>query len=173
MTAPKRRLTHLDAKGRARMVDVGAKPATRRTATAEGRIRMEPATLALVASGGAPKGDVLAIARVAGIMAAKRTSEIVPLCHPLALTSVSVDFVLAHGEGHVLREKRAQAAHILAKATCATTGPTGVEMEALTAVSAALLTIYDMLKAVDRGMVVEHIMLTRKAGGRTGLWRRA
>jgi len=152
-------LTHFDARGQARMVDVAGKSATQRVARAAGRIRMRPATLRQIAAGGAKKGDVLGVARVAAIQAAKRTSELIPLCHPLALTHVSVDFTL-HRKDSTVR--------CVAKA--ATVGPTGVEMEALTAVVAALLTIYDMCKAVDRGMRLERILLLEKKGGRSGHW---
>ncbi len=150
-------LSHVDAKGQARMVDVTAKAATVRQATAAGEVLMRPETLALIQSGGAAKGDVLAVARVAGIMAAKRTPELIPLCHPLPLTSVSVDFAFDTERSAVL---------IRAVAKC--TGVTGVEMEALTAVSVAALTIYDMCKAVDRGMRLERIRLLRKSGGKSG-----
>jgi len=153
------KLTHLDDKGEARMVDVGDKPATRRVAVAEGRITLQPETLALIAGGGHKKGDVLAVARVAGIMAAKRTSELVPLCHPIALDSVEVELALDAAAGAVRCE-----------ATARTHGPTGVEMEALTAVQVALLTIYDMCKAVDRGMTLEGIRLLHKSGGKSGEW---
>ncbi len=149
------RLTHLDAAGKARMVDVGDKAPTRRVAVAAGRVAMQPQTAALVAAGTAAKGDVLAAARIAGIMAAKRTAELIPLCHPLALSSVGVDVT-------------AGADCVEIEATVATIGPTGVEMEALTAVSVAALTIYDMLKAVDRGMRIEAVRLRRKSGGRSG-----
>ena len=143
------------------MVDVGAKPATRRVAIASGRIEMQPETLALIESGSAKKGDVLGIARVAGIMAAKKTSELIPLCHPLALSRVAIDFeaVSARGTG---------ADAIICTATVETTGPTGVEMEALTAVQVALLTIYDMCKAADRGMVMTGVRLLEKHGGKSG-----
>ena len=141
------------------MVDVAGKSATQRVARAAGRIRMRPATLRQIAAGGAKKGDVLGVARVAAIQAAKRTSELIPLCHPLALTHVSVDFTL-HRKDSTVR----------CVATVATVGPTGVEMEALTAVVAALLTIYDMCKAVDRGMRLEQIQLLEKKGGRSGHW---
>ena len=141
------------------MVDVAGKSATQRVARAAGRIRMRPATLRQIAAGGAQKGDVLGVARVAAIQAAKRTSELIPLCHPLALTHVSVDFTL-HRKDSTVR----------CVATVATVGPTGVEMEALTAVVAALLTIYDMCKAVDRGMRLEQIQLLEKKGGRSGHW---
>jgi cyclic pyranopterin monophosphate synthase len=149
-------LTHFDEKGAARMVDVSAKPATLRRAVARGWIAMAPATLALV-EGGAAKGDVLGVARLAGIMAAKRTAELIPLCHPLALSKVAVELAPDHAAGRVVIE-----------ATVATTGPTGVEMEALTAVSVAALTVYDMLKAVDRGMVIGEIRLALKEGGKSG-----
>ena len=139
------------------MVDVGAKPATHRVAIATGRIEMQPATLALVESGTAKKGDVLGVARIAGIMAAKKTSELIPLCHPLALTRVAVDFELLHAENAVQ-----------CTATVETTGPTGVEMEALTAVQVALLTVYDMCKAVDRGMTISGVRLLEKHGGKSG-----
>jgi cyclic pyranopterin phosphate synthase len=149
-------LTHFDEKGAARMVDVSAKPATPRRAVARGWIAMAPATLALV-EGGAAKGDVLGVARLAGIMAAKRTADLIPLCHPLALSKVAVDLAPDPAAGRVAIE-----------ATVATTGPTGVEMEALTAVSVAALTVYDMLKAVDRGMVIGEIRLALKEGGKSG-----
>ncbi len=150
-------LTHFDAQGQAHMVDVGAKPATHRTAIASGRIEMQPATLALIESGTAKKGDVLGIARIAGIMAAKKTSDLIPLCHPLALTRVAVEFA-------VLSE---ETPGIQCTATVETVGPTGVEMEALTAVQVALLTIYDMCKAVDRGMVMQGIRVEEKRGGKS------
>ena len=160
MTTSPSPLTHFDAQGQAHMVDVGAKPATHRVAIATGRIEMQPATLALVESGTAKKGDVLGVARIAGIMAAKKTSELIPLCHPLALTRVAVDFELLHAENAVQ-----------CTATVETLGPTGVEMEALTAVQIGLLTIYDMCKAVDRGMVIGEVRLLEKQGGKSGLWR--
>jgi cyclic pyranopterin phosphate synthase len=153
-------LTHFDASGRARMVDVGSKDETVRTAVATGKVDMQPETVELVRAGRAAKGDVLAVAQVAAIMGAKRTPELIPMCHPLMLTGVEVEFEL--------REST-----ILIKATVSTRGRTGVEMEALTAVSAASLTIYDMLKAVDRGMVIGAIQLEHKEGGRSGTWRRA
>ncbi|HEU5293710.1 MAG TPA: cyclic pyranopterin monophosphate synthase MoaC [Burkholderiaceae bacterium] len=152
-------LTHFDAQGQAHMVDVGAKQETHRTARAHGSIRMQPATLELIASGQASKGDVLGIARVAAIQAAKRTAELIPLCHPLPLTHVSVEFALDRG---------ASAVHCTVQAE--TLGRTGVEMEALTAVQVALLTVYDMCKAVDRGMVMGDIQLLEKSGGRSGHW---
>jgi cyclic pyranopterin phosphate synthase len=149
--------THFDEAGAARMVDVSDKPATVRRAVARGWIAMAPATLALVAEGTAAKGDVLGVARLAGIMAAKRTSELIPLCHPIALSKVAVALAADPAAGRVLIE-----------ATVATTGPTGVEMEALTAVSVAALTVYDMLKAVDRGMAIGGIRLALKEGGASG-----
>ena len=154
------RPTHLDESGAAHMVDVGAKAATGRRAVAGGRITMTPEALAAIRAGNAPKGDVLSTARIAGIMAAKRTAELIPLCHPLALTSVAVDFDW-------------EADGISVRATAATTGPTGVEMEALTAASVALLTLYDMAKALDRAMVLGDIRLLEKSGGRSGDWRAA
>jgi cyclic pyranopterin phosphate synthase len=152
-------LTHLDAEGHARMVDVGAKDETRREAVARGAVLMRPETLEQIASGALPKGDVLAVARVAGIMAAKRAPDIIPLCHPLLLTHVSVELRPDAGVPAVLIE-----------ATVRTTGKTGVEMEALTAVSAAALTIYDMCKAIDRGMRITDIRLAQKRGGKSGEW---
>jgi len=149
------KLSHVDAAGAARMVDVSAKPETARAATAKGRVSMLAATAALIASGQAAKGDVLAAARIAGIMAAKRTAELIPLCHPLAIAGITVEL-----------EVTAEAVEIAA--TVNTTGPTGVEMEALTAVSVAALTIYDMLKAVDRGMRIEAIRVVSKSGGKSG-----
>jgi cyclic pyranopterin phosphate synthase len=151
------KLTHLDEKGRARMVDVGAKDATQRTAVAEGFVAMTPETLSLVIAGEAKKGDVLAAARIAGIMAAKKTSELIPLCHPLALTKAAIEFA---------PNEKPAGLHI--RAEVSVTGPTGVEMEALTAVSVAALTIYDMLKAADRGMEISGIRLVSKTGGRSG-----
>jgi cyclic pyranopterin phosphate synthase len=156
-------LTHFDAQGQAHMVDVAAKASTQRRAIASGRIHMLPATLALIESGTAKKGDVLGIARVAAIMAAKKTSELIPLCHPLALTHVSVVFDLLHRA----TDPQAQDG-VRCTATVETVGPTGVEMEALTAVQVALLTIYDMCKAVDRGMVMQDITLLEKHGGKSG-----
>jgi cyclic pyranopterin phosphate synthase len=150
-------LTHFDAEGRAHMVDVGAKEVTERTATAAGTVTMAPETLALVMGGGIKKGDVLSVARLAGIMAAKRTPDLVPLCHPLALTSVAVDLV-------AVPERNA----VDITATCKLSGRTGVEMEALTAVSVAALTVYDMCKAVDRAMRIGDIRLVHKAGGKSG-----
>ena len=154
-------LTHFDAQGQAHMVDVGSKAATHRVAVAAGRIEMLPATLGIIQSGTVKKGDVLGIARVAGIMAAKKTSELIPLCHPLALTRVAVEFELAPGQAG-----RADA--VVCTATVETVGPTGVEMEALTAVNVALLTIYDMCKAVDRGMTIGGVQLCEKHGGKSG-----
>ena len=150
-------LTHFDAQGAAHMVDVSAKPATARRAVARGSVTMMAETLALVGAGTAAKGDVLGVARLAGIMAAKRTAELIPLCHPLALSKVSVELAVDPAASRVLIE-----------ATVATTGPTGVEMEALTAVSVAALTVYDMLKAVDRGMQIGDIRLAMKEGGASG-----
>ncbi len=151
-------LTHLDEHGNARIVDIGGKTQTARVAIACGLIRMSPAALAAIRDGKAPKGDVLAAARIAGIMAAKKTAELIPLCHPLALDAVTVDFAL---------EREA----VRATATASLTGRTGVEMEAMTACSIALLTIYDMAKALDKGMVIEHIRLIEKRGGKSGTWR--
>ena len=153
------KLTHFDERGAARMVDMAGKEETHRVAVAAGRIRMRPATLELVRSGTAKKGDVLGVARVAAIMAAKRTSELVPLCHPVPLTSVAVDF-----------EIDAAAGAVECRATVECTARTGVEMEALTAVQVGLLTIYDMCKAVDRGMTMEAIRLLEKRGGKSGTW---
>ena len=150
-------LTHFDAQGQAHMVDVGAKTSTHRVAVATGRIAMEPATLALIQSGTAKKGDVLGIARIAGIMGAKKTSELIPLCHPIALTRVAVELEVLEGSNEVV-----------CTATAETVGQTGVEMEALTAVQVALLTIYDMCKAVDRGMTMTGITLLEKHGGKSG-----
>ncbi|QKD46063.1 cyclic pyranopterin monophosphate synthase MoaC [Alicycliphilus denitrificans] len=157
MTIPISPLTHFDTQGQAHMVDVGAKPATHRTAIATGRIEMQPATLALIASGTAKKGDVLGVARIAGIMAAKKTSELIPLCHPLALTRVAVEFELLEVENAVQ-----------CTATVETVGPTGVEMEALTAVQVALLTVYDMCKAADKRMVMTGMRVLEKHGGKSG-----
>ena len=152
-------LTHFDEGGKPRMVDVSAKPATAREAVARGRVRLAPETLALVTAGRIGKGDVIGIAELAGIMGAKRTSELIPLCHPLALSSVTVRVTVA-------------APGLVVEATARTTGPTGVEMEALTAVSVACLTIYDMLKAAERGISIEAIELVAKSGGKSGEWRR-
>jgi cyclic pyranopterin phosphate synthase len=151
------KLSHLDAEGRARMVDVSGKPDTRREAEAAAVVRMQPETLALIQSGGVPKGDVLAVAELAGVMAAKRTSELIPLCHPLPLDDVQVQATPDEASSSV--EIRAVAR---------TTGKTGVEMEALTAVAVAALTVYDMCKAADRAMRVESVRLVRKSGGRSG-----
>ncbi len=154
-------LTHFDAHGQAHMVDVAAKPSTHRIAIAGGRIDMLPATLAIIQAGTAKKGDVLGVARIAGIQAAKKTSELIPLCHPLALTRVAIDFeALAGGTTAV--------GGMVCTATVETVGPTGVEMEALTAVQVALLTIYDMCKAVDRGMTINDVKLLQKHGGKSG-----
>jgi len=155
-------LTHFDAEGQAHMVDVGDKAHTTRVARAAGSICMLPATFELVRSGNAKKGDVLGVARIAGIQASKRTPDLIPLCHPIALTKVSVEFTLDAAESRVRCE-----------VTARTTGQTGVEMEALTAVSVALLTIYDMCKAVDRGMQIGDIRLLEKAGGKSGHWQAA
>lgn len=154
----KKRLTHLGKRGEARMVDVSDKALTERVAIAEGRVRMRSATLAMVKKGNAKKGDVLGAARLAGIMAAKRTHELIPLCHPLALSKVSVDIEPVRSGFSV-------------RATVKVTGKTGVEMEALTAVSVACLTIYDMVKAVERGMKIEGIRLIEKRGGKSGIYR--
>ena len=154
-------LTHFDAHGQAHMVDVASKAATHRIAVASGCIHLLPATLALVQSGTAKKGDVLGIARIAGIMAAKKTSDLIPLCHPLALTHVAIDFELPADDAVVDPA-------IGCTATVETVGPTGVEMEALTAVQVALLTIYDMCKAVDRGMVITDVRVREKHGGKSG-----
>jgi cyclic pyranopterin phosphate synthase len=152
------RPTHLDDSGAAHMVDVGGKAATGRRAIACGRITMSPQALEAVRNGNAPKGDVLSTARIAGIMAAKRTADLIPLCHPIALTQVGVEFDW-------------ETNGISVRATAATTGPTGVEMEALTAASVALLTLYDMAKALDRAMILGDIRLLEKSGGRSGDWR--
>ena len=156
MTSP---LSHFDAQGQAHMVDVGAKAETHRVARATGTIRMQPATFALVAQGTAKKGDVLGVARIAAIQAAKRTSELVPLCHPLPITRVAVEFAL---------DEAASRVHCTAQVE--THGRTGVEMEALTAVQVGLLTVYDMVKAADRGMVMEGIRVLEKHGGKSGDW---
>jgi cyclic pyranopterin phosphate synthase len=156
-----KKLTHVDAEGRVRMVDVGEKPATLRTARAEGRVRMKPETLALALAGDAKKGDVRAAAEIAGVMAAKRTSDLIPLCHPLQLSGVDVSITPDEtAPGFVVR------------ATVRTTAPTGVEMEALTAVSVACLTLYDMLKAADRLMSIDAIRVTEKSGGASGDFKR-
>jgi cyclic pyranopterin phosphate synthase len=153
------KLTHFDAGGRAQMVDVSAKPATERVAVARGHVRMAPETLALITENRAGKGDVIGVARLAGIMGAKRTADLIPLCHPLALSKVSLDLAPDPALPGLAIE-----------ATVKTTGPTGVEMEALTAVSVAALTVYDMLKAADRGMVIGAIRLGLKEGGKSGRW---
>lgn len=150
-------LTHLDAAGHARMVDVGGKAETQRIAVASGRITMNAAALAAIRDGTVPKGDVLAAARIAGIMAAKKTAELIPLCHPLALDAVTVDFAV-------------EADGVRVTAAASLTGRTGVEMEALTAASVALLTVYDMAKAIDKGMVIEGVRLIEKRGGKSGDW---
>ncbi len=156
-----RELTHIGAEGRARMVDVTEKAPSVREATAEGFVRMEPETLRLILSGGVKKGDVLAVAQVAGIMAAKRTHELIPMCHPLMLTGADISF-----------EPSDAPTGILIRATVRVKGETGVEMEALTAVSAAALTIYDMAKAVEKGMTITNIRLVRKSGGKSGDYQR-
>lgn len=154
------KLSHVDAQGRARMVDVGAKDVTRREAQAEAFVKMKPATLDLIVSGRAPKGDVLAVARIAGIQAAKRTHDLIPLCHALALSAVHVEFEpLANGRLRI-------------ETTARCDGKTGVEMEALTAASVAALTVYDMVKAVDRGMTIQRVGLLKKSGGKSGTWVR-
>jgi cyclic pyranopterin phosphate synthase len=155
------RLTHLDDQGRARMVDVSGKPSTAREAVAEGLIRMAPETLALALSGGGKKGDVRAVAEIAGVMAAKRTADLIPLCHPLALSKVVVEVAEAAG-----------GVGLAVTARVRTTGPTGVEMEALTAVSVACLTLYDMLKAADKAMTIDSVRLLTKTGGASGDYRR-
>lgn len=154
-------LTHFDESGNARMVDVGEKDRTLRVAIARGRVSMEPETLHVVLEGTAEKGDVLGVARLAGIMGAKKTSDLIPLCHPLSLTSITVDFTPDEETSAVIIEARAE-----------TRERTGVEMEALTAVSVAALTIYDMLKAIDRGMEIDQVHLREKHGGRSGSWVR-
>lgn len=155
------KLTHIDSEGNAKMVDVGAKQSTQRIATASGRVKMAANTLSLIAAGGHKKGDVLTIARIAGIQAAKNCSQLIPLCHPLMLTSVDVSLQLNVVESSVL-----------ISATCKVNGQTGVEMEALTAVSVAALTVYDMCKAVDKDMVIENICLDEKQGGKSGHYQR-
>ena len=152
------KLTHLDSEGRARMVDVSGKPQTAREAVATGLVRMSAKTLALALDGGGKKGDVRAVAEIAGVMAAKRTSELIPLCHPLALSKIEVSVEPAEGG-------------LAVTARVKTTGPTGVEMEALTAVSVACLTLYDMLKAAERGMSIDAVRLLEKSGGASGDWR--
>ena len=154
------KLTHFDASGQAHMVNVGDKPNTHRIAVATGRISMLPETFSMIEAGTHKKGDVLGIARIAGIQASKKTSDLIPLCHPLALTHVSLEFVLNKDSSSITCQVRAE-----------TTGPTGVEMEALTEVQVALLTIYDMAKAVDRGMVIGDVHLLEKSGGKSGEWK--
>jgi cyclic pyranopterin phosphate synthase len=154
-------LTHFNERGEAHMVDVADKAETRRIAVARGAIAMQPGTLAVIAAGGASKGDVLGVARIAGIQAAKQTAQLIPLCHPLALTRIEIDFDLD-----------AAVAEVRVSARVETVGKTGVEMEALTACSVSLLTIYDMCKAIDRGMVLREIALQQKQGGRSGDWLR-
>ncbi|MCX7282593.1 MAG: cyclic pyranopterin monophosphate synthase MoaC [Novosphingobium sp.] len=151
-------LTHIDAAGTARMVDVGGKAETQRVAIARGTIRMKDTTLAAIRTGDAPKGDVLGTARLAGILAAKKTGDLIPLCHPLALDAANVEFAFTN-------------IGVECTATASLTGRTGVEMEALTAVSVALLTVYDMAKALDKGMVIEGVRLIEKRGGKSGTWR--
>ena len=155
------KLTHFDERGRAHMVDVGEKPTSARRAVAEGRIAMSQTTLELIVAGGHKKGDVIGVARVAGIMAAKRTSDLIPLCHPLALTRIEIEC-----------EPGINASDVYCRATVETQGKTGVEMEALTAVQITLLTIYDMCKAVDRAMTMSQIRLVEKSGGKSGTWQR-
>lgn len=154
-------LTHLDAEGRARMVDVGDKPATDRRAVARAVVRVSPDSARIVQAGDAPKGDVLGTARIAGIQAAKRTSELIPLCHPLALSFVGVDGAVEVERGEIVLTAEAR-----------TTGPTGVEMEALTAAAVAALTVYDMVKGIERGAEIAEVVLLEKSGGRSGVWRR-
>ena len=154
------KLTHFDDSGQAHMVNVGDKPNTHRIAIAIGKITMLPETFRMIEAGSHKKGDVLGIARIAGIQASKRTSDLIPLCHPLALTHVSIEFSLNKAESSITCQARAE-----------TTGPTGVEMEALTAIQITLLTIYDMVKAVDRGMVMGDIKLLKKSGGKSGEWK--
>ena len=155
------KLTHFNQAGEAHMVDIAAKDATARRAVAAGRILMQPDTLRLIEAGGHKKGDVLGVARVAGIMATKRTADLVPMCHPLSLTHVAIEF-----------EIDSEASAIDCSVTCETRGQTGVEMEALTGVQVTLLTIYDMCKAVDRGMVIDGVRLLEKSGGKSGHWKR-
>ncbi|MGV0962584.1 MAG: cyclic pyranopterin monophosphate synthase MoaC [Polynucleobacter sp.] len=154
------KLTHFDASGQAHMVNVGDKPNTHRIAVATGKITMLPETFSMIEGGTHKKGDVLGVARIAGIQASKKTSDLIPLCHPLALTHVSLEFTLNKDSSSITCQVRAE-----------TTGPTGVEMEALTAVQVALLTIYDMAKAVDRGMVMGDVHLLEKSGGKSGEWK--
>jgi len=155
------KLTHFNESGAAHMVDVGGKPSTRRVAVAEGYIEMRRETLDLIAQGGHKKGDVLGIARIAGIMASKKTAELIPLCHPIAITNVDV-----------ILEPELERRRVRCEVTVKTVGQTGVEMEALTAVQVALLTVYDMCKAVDRGMTIQSVRLLEKAGGKSGHWLR-
>ena len=155
-------LTHLDARGRARMVDVGEKPATERRAIAQAVIHVSPETAARVAAGDAPKGDVIATARIAGIQGGKRTADLIPLCHPIALTFLGVEGAIDVARGEITLTAEAR-----------TTGPTGVEMEALTAATVAALTVYDMVKGVQRGAEIGSVALLQKSGGRSGEWRRA
>ena len=154
-------LTHLDAAGRARMVDVGDKPVTERRAVAQAVVRVSPETASTVKEGDAPKGDVLGVARIAGIQAAKRTSELIPLCHPLPLSFAGVDAAIDAASGEITLTAEAR-----------TTGQTGVEMEALTAAAVAALTVYDMVKGIDRGAEISSVALFEKSGGRSGAWRR-
>jgi cyclic pyranopterin phosphate synthase len=161
MAGSVKKLTHFDARGAVHMVDVGAKASTHRVALASGRITMRPATLKMIESGRAKKGDVLGVARLAAIQAAKRTAELIPLAHPLALSRVAVEFGI---------ERRPPAVRIVVRVECR--GPTGVEMEALTAASLGLLTVYDMVKSVDRGMTLTDVRLEEKSGGRSGVYRR-
>lgn len=153
------RLSHVDNEGKAKMVDVGGKAVTTRTATAQARVRMSADTLALISTGGHQKGDVFAVARIAGIQAAKKCADLIPLCHPLALTAIDVDFAIDEAN-----------AAVIVTASCKLDGKTGVEMEALTAVSVASLTIYDMCKAVEKGMTIESVRLVSKTGGKSGDW---
>jgi cyclic pyranopterin phosphate synthase len=153
-------LTHIDDDGNARMVDVGAKPETQRLAAASGRIRMDASALAAIRAGDAPKGDVLSTARIAGIMAAKRTGDLIPMCHPLGIDAVNIDFAF-------------EVDAVRATATASLTGKTGIEMEAITAVTIALVTVYDMAKALDKAMVIEDVRLIEKRGGKSGHWRAA
>jgi cyclic pyranopterin phosphate synthase len=158
---PETRLSHLDEQGKARMVDIGDKRETERRAVARGRVLMKPETLALILSGSAKKGDVLTVAQIAGLQAAKRTHELIPMCHPLLLTHIAVDLAPGEEEGQ---------AWIEVQATVRTRGSTGVEMEALTAAGVAALTVYDMCKAVDRGMEITGLHLVHKSGGKSGTW---
>jgi cyclic pyranopterin monophosphate synthase len=162
MAGPVNKLTHFDRRGAVHMVDVGEKPVTHRVALASGRISMQAATLKTIEAGSAKKGDVLAVARLAAIQAAKRTADLIPLAHPLALSRVAVDFAL---------ERRPPAVRIVVRVECR--GPTGVEMEALTGAAVGLLTIYDMVKAIDRGMTLGDVRLEEKSGGRSGVFRRS